>query len=183
MSLSWLTLHEELLRAAPGEGLLRVELSSNGVIASYHTDRSVAGFAAPRILGFGAVRVWPSPGLLLGSTSEAGDTLAADPIGQQPRGEVDRTGVTLRACRPLREIDPMLTMHTMPVEEIRGTSIEEILNSVVADQTILTVKMPGGTEVLIQPKVELQPLPVLDGFVPQDWKDAVYNEPDGSGSL
>jgi hypothetical protein len=36
---------------------------------------------------------------------------------------------------------------------------------------------PGDELKKIQPKRALEPLPVLEGFVPNGWKDAVYDEP------
>jgi hypothetical protein len=36
------------------------------------------------------------------------------------------------------------------------------------------VVLPDGGEVLLEPKPALRPLPNLEGFVPEGWKDAVY---------
>jgi len=38
------------------------------------------------------------------------------------------------------------------------------------------VKLPNGSEVLIQPKPLLKSLPVLRGVIPRGWKEAIYNE-------
>ncbi|MEM7587450.1 MAG: hypothetical protein AAF560_28940 [Acidobacteriota bacterium] len=66
---------------------------------------------------------------------------------------------------------------TLTIEELKARSLEQVLESVLKEQEILTVKMPGGQEVIIQPKQTLEPLPVLEGFVPAGWKDAIYDEP------
>ena len=44
-----------------------------------------------------------------------------------------------------------------------------------ADERVtVTVLLPDGKEVLIEPKPRLKPLPVLEGYVPAGWKDALY---------
>ena len=70
-----------------------------------------------------------------------------------------------------------MVRHTVTWDEIKKDSLEKVLRSVVAAREILTIRLPEGEEVTIQPKPPLEPLPVLEGFVPQGWKDAVYDEP------
>ncbi len=67
----------------------------------------------------------------------------------------------------------MVTLHTSTLEELRERSLEQVLESVLEEQEILTVRMLSGQEVVIQPKPMLEPLPVLEGFVPAGWKDAI----------
>ena len=70
----------------------------------------------------------------------------------------------------------MLTLHTSTLEELRERSLEQVLETVLQEQEILTVKMPSGQDVVIRPKPALEPLPVLEGSVPDGWKDAIYDE-------
>jgi hypothetical protein len=63
---------------------------------------------------------------------------------------------------------------TLTLAELKGASIEKILQDVVEQQLIVTVLLPNGKEVVIEPKPTLQPLPELEGCVPEGWKDAVY---------
>jgi hypothetical protein len=70
----------------------------------------------------------------------------------------------------------MLTTHTATLEEIKSNSVESLLEEVLAEEEILTVKMPDGAEVVIRPRLRLEPLPVLEGSVPRGWRDAIYNE-------
>ena len=56
----------------------------------------------------------------------------------------------------------------------RGISLEEVLREVVKQQEVLTVRLPEGDLVAIEPAPQLRPLPVLEGSIPQGWKDAVY---------
>ena len=70
----------------------------------------------------------------------------------------------------------MMTTQTLVLEDIRERSLEEILWNVVKDSIRIVIRMPGGEEVVIEPKPRLKPLPVLEGYVPEGWKDAVYVE-------
>lgn len=66
----------------------------------------------------------------------------------------------------------MITLRNSTLEEIRERSLEQVLKSVLEEQEILTVRMPSGQEVVIRPKPNLEPLPILEGSVPVGWKDA-----------
>lgn len=70
----------------------------------------------------------------------------------------------------------MMTTQTLVLEDIRERSLEEILRNVAKDSIRIVIRMPGGEEVVIEPKPRLEPLPVLEGYVPEGWKDAVYAE-------
>lgn len=63
---------------------------------------------------------------------------------------------------------------TLVLDDLKERTLDEVLREVVARQEALAVRMPEGETVLIQPSPRLKPLPVLEGFVPQGWKDAVY---------
>lgn len=60
------------------------------------------------------------------------------------------------------------------VDALKNMSIEEFLRTVISQGTALTVEFPDGKAVIVQPKPQLEPLPHLEGFVPQGWKDATY---------
>jgi hypothetical protein len=63
---------------------------------------------------------------------------------------------------------------TLTLADLKEMSIEKILRDVVEQHVTVTVLLPDGKEVAIGPKLGLQPLPELEGRVPEDWKDAVY---------
>ena len=63
---------------------------------------------------------------------------------------------------------------TLTLAELKGESLEKILQEVADQNLVVTVLLPGGKEVVIEPKPSLQPLPELEGHVPEGWKDAVY---------
>jgi len=63
---------------------------------------------------------------------------------------------------------------TLMLDDLRDRTLEDVLREVVARQQALTVRLPEGEAVAIQPVPRLKPLPVLEGTVPQGWKDAIY---------
>lgn len=63
---------------------------------------------------------------------------------------------------------------TLTLAELAG-GVEQVLQAVAEQQVIVTVLLPDGKEVIIEPKVGLQPLPELEGRVPEGWKDALYD--------
>lgn len=63
---------------------------------------------------------------------------------------------------------------TLTLAELLEGSLEKILQNIAKANASVTVLLPGGAEVLIEPKPRLQPLPELEGRVPPGWKDAVY---------
>ena len=67
-----------------------------------------------------------------------------------------------------------MASQTLTLAELKGKSIEKILQDVADQNLIVTVLLPGGKEIVIEPKPGLQPLPELEGRVPEGWKDAVY---------
>jgi hypothetical protein len=67
-----------------------------------------------------------------------------------------------------------MVTETITLKDIERRSLEEVLREVAEGSINLVVQMPGGEEVVIQPKPRLKPLPVLEGYIPEGWKDAVY---------
>jgi hypothetical protein len=63
----------------------------------------------------------------------------------------------------------------LTLDDVKNTTVEELLRSVSTAQQVLHITLPNGTEVVIQPKPHLQQLPVLEGYVPKGWKDAIYS--------
>ncbi len=66
---------------------------------------------------------------------------------------------------------------SLTLEDLRRLSLEKVFQSIAASRISVTVTLESGSEVLIQPKPRLEPLPVLKGFVPQGWKEGIYDEP------
>ncbi len=67
-----------------------------------------------------------------------------------------------------------MTTQILTLHDIKDRTVEELLQSVSTAQQILDILLPNGAEVLIQPKPPLRQLPVLDGYIPEGWKDAIY---------
>ena len=66
-----------------------------------------------------------------------------------------------------------MSHRTLVLEELKGRTLEEVLRTVARQQEVMTVRLPDGEMVDIQPSPRLKPLPVLEGFVPEGWKHPV----------
>ncbi|MCL1466181.1 hypothetical protein [Argonema galeatum] len=62
---------------------------------------------------------------------------------------------------------------TITIESLRNISVEDFL-SLLRQKSALEVQFPNGESLIVQAKVELAPLPILDGYVPQGWKEEIY---------
>jgi hypothetical protein len=62
----------------------------------------------------------------------------------------------------------------LTLAELKKQPIEKILQDVADQQSIVTVLLPDGKEVVVEPRLCLKPLPELEGRVPEGRKDAVY---------
>jgi len=71
-------------------------------------------------------------------------------------------------------LEGIMTNQILTLDELKRRSFEEVLQGVVEQGLALTVRLPGGEQVVIEPKPRLKPLPVLEGYVPEGWKDAIY---------
>jgi hypothetical protein len=67
-----------------------------------------------------------------------------------------------------------MTEHTVTLEAVKGQSVEALLQQVVEQCVTITVLLPDGAAVVLEPRPRLQPLPVLEGYIPAGWKDALY---------
>lgn len=67
-----------------------------------------------------------------------------------------------------------MTGQTLTLAELQEGSLEKVLRDVADQHLIVTILLPDGKEVVIEPKLGLQPLPELEGRVPEGWKDEVY---------
>ena len=67
-----------------------------------------------------------------------------------------------------------MTTRTVALADIEKHELGEVLRDVVARQEALTVELPEGERIAIQPLPRLKPLPKLKGYVPEGWKDAIY---------
>lgn len=65
---------------------------------------------------------------------------------------------------------------TVTLEALQDEKLEDLLQRIVDQQTVITVLMPDGNEIVIEPKRRLKPLPVLEGTVPFGWKRALYDK-------
>lgn len=67
-----------------------------------------------------------------------------------------------------------MTMQTLTLADLKEGSLDKLLQEVADQHLTVTVLLPDGKEVVIGPKRDLQPLPELEGRIPEGWKDALY---------
>ncbi len=68
-----------------------------------------------------------------------------------------------------------MTNRILILDDLKERTLEDVLREVARQQEALTVRLPEGEAVAIEPIPRLKPLPALEGFVPEGWKDAVYD--------
>lgn len=61
------------------------------------------------------------------------------------------------------------------IERLKSISAEDFL-SLLRKKEALIVQFANGEALTIRATIEPAPLPKLDGYVPQGWKDAIYND-------
>ena len=67
-----------------------------------------------------------------------------------------------------------MSVATLSFTELKGMSLEDLLLRVMREQLLLKIRLADGQVVQIQPEPMLKPLPVLEGSVPDNCKDAIY---------
>lgn len=67
-----------------------------------------------------------------------------------------------------------MVAQTITLEALQKQSLEDVFQQVADQLVTVTVLLPSGKEVVIEPKPRLKPLPVLEGRIPKGWKDALY---------
>ena len=67
-----------------------------------------------------------------------------------------------------------MVTQTITLEDIKKRPLEEVFREVARGSQHLVVQLPDGEEVIIASRPRLKPLPVLEGCIPEGWKDAVY---------
>jgi hypothetical protein len=65
-------------------------------------------------------------------------------------------------------------VHVLTFDEVKGRSFEDVIQEISAQASPVTVLLPDGKVVVIDPKPQLKPLPELPGRLPEGWKDAIY---------
>ena len=73
---------------------------------------------------------------------------------------------------------------TMTLEEVGDRNATDLLREVASRQEPLTIILEAGVNVTLEVErfaepaapVELKPLILLSGYVPNGWKDAIYDD-------
>lgn len=64
---------------------------------------------------------------------------------------------------------------TLRLGTLKDIPLEKIILQVLEKRQKLTIWVSDEQQVIIEPKPKLQPLPVLDGYIPEGWKNAIYD--------
>ena len=67
-----------------------------------------------------------------------------------------------------------MAAQTITLEALKTQPLEDLLHQVAEHLMTVTVLLPNGKEVVIEPKRRLQPLPAFEGRVPEGWEEALY---------
>jgi len=62
----------------------------------------------------------------------------------------------------------------LTLDDLKGRPFEDVIQDIAAKETTVTILLPDGKAVVIEPKPRLKPLPELPGRLPEGWKDAIY---------
>lgn len=68
-----------------------------------------------------------------------------------------------------------MSAQTLTLEALKGISLEDLFARVLQERQILTIQVTNEQAIILTPQEKLKPLPVLNGYVPQGWKDALYD--------
>jgi hypothetical protein len=65
-------------------------------------------------------------------------------------------------------------VQVLTFDDVKGRPFEDVIQDILAQESTVTVLLPDGKAVVIEPKPRLKPLPELEGRLPEGWKDAIY---------
>lgn len=60
------------------------------------------------------------------------------------------------------------------LDKLTNLSLEEFLETVLKQGKAITVQLPTGETVTVEPHQILSPLPILNGSISDGWKNAIY---------
>lgn len=68
-----------------------------------------------------------------------------------------------------------MTAQTITLDTVKHHTIEDILQEVWRQQTPLTIFLAEDQTITLQPNPPLKPLLTLEGSVPENWKNGIYD--------
>ena len=68
-----------------------------------------------------------------------------------------------------------MSTQILTLEALKDISLEDFFAQVLRERQVLTIRVSNDQEIVISPQQKLEPLPVLDGYIPQGWEDAIYD--------
>lgn len=68
-----------------------------------------------------------------------------------------------------------MTTRILTLESLKNVSLEDLMARVLREQQTLTIQVSNEQEIVITPQKKLKPLPVLEGYIPEGWREAIYD--------
>lgn len=76
---------------------------------------------------------------------------------------------------PRQEGGFVMTTRILTLESLKNVSLEDLMARVLREQQTLTIQVSNEQEIVITPQKKLKPLPVLEGYIPEGWREAIYD--------
>lgn len=67
-----------------------------------------------------------------------------------------------------------MTEEVLIFDEVKDTPLQKIIERVLSKNTQLRIQVSDQETILIQSQPLLKPLPIFEGRVPDNWKEAIY---------
>ena len=67
-----------------------------------------------------------------------------------------------------------MTEQVLIFDDVKDTPLQKIVDRVLNEQTRFIIQISDHENILIQSQPPLKPLPVFEGEVPENWKEAIY---------
>jgi hypothetical protein len=66
-----------------------------------------------------------------------------------------------------------MTEEILNFDDVKDTPLQKIIERVLNNQTQLRIQVSDQETILIQSQPPLKPLPIFEGRVPDNWKEAI----------
>jgi len=67
-----------------------------------------------------------------------------------------------------------MTEQILQLEDVKDTPLQKIIDRVLNERTRFIIRISEDEFITIQSQPPLKPLPVFEGHVPDNWKEAIY---------
>lgn len=68
-----------------------------------------------------------------------------------------------------------MTEEILILDEVKDTPLQKIIDRVINEHTRFLIQVSDQETILIQSQPPLKPLPIFEGRIPDNWKEAIYD--------